>query len=236
MQPLIVCVDGYDDDHKGAGFNLTESDYIDYMRFLAEEAASLNLSIGLKNSLAILDDVQDVIQFAVNEQAVSMEETDKYDKFLGGKYNGTYGGIQRPVFNVEYVEAYAGSKNQSKSLVASMVQEGKPTDRNLTAGLLSSYCSQNRTLSTITKLQSLNGWRLDCDRKEYWTPVNITAMPNKLKPAISTCLQGKALNSTSTNGTNTSFNSSSVAKGTKTATKARTIRKSFKGTWLYGNK
>jgi hypothetical protein len=207
------------------------------MMFLAEQAAALNLSIGLKNSLAILDDVQDVIQFAVNEQAVSNSETDKYDKFLGGMYNGTYGGVPRPVFNVEYVEAYADSKNQSKSLIAGMVQEGKPTPQNLTAGLLSSYCSQNRTLSTILKLQNLNGWRLDCDRKEHWTPMNITATPNKLKPAFPSCPMGKALNSTSTNGTSTSSNStSSPVRDPKTGLRSRSIRKSFRGTWLYRSK
>jgi hypothetical protein len=207
------------------------------LRFLAEEAASLNLSIGLKNALEILDQVQDVIQFAVNEQAVSMEETDRYDAFLGGKYNGTYSGIQRPVFNVEYVEAYAGAKNQSKSMVANMVQEGKLTDPKLIGDLYSSYCDQNRTLSTILKLQSLNGWRLDCDRKEHWTQIDIKAMPDKLKPGKPYCPIGRKsvspTNSTSSANSTSYGNASTVAKGPRKPVRERPVRRSFRTTWLY---
>lgn len=41
---------------------------MDYVRFLASTAAANNLAIGLKNSVDIIPDVVDVMQFAVNEQ------------------------------------------------------------------------------------------------------------------------------------------------------------------------
>jgi glycosyl hydrolase family 114 len=73
---------------------LTEKDSVNYIRFMAKEAARYNMSTGLKNSDAILPQVQDVIQFAVNEECAAMGECNVYKNFLKSK----------PVFHIEYTK------------------------------------------------------------------------------------------------------------------------------------
>jgi hypothetical protein len=66
---------------------------------MAKEAKSLGLGIGLKNALAIVDSVTDVIQFAVNEQCAIHNECNLYNNFTA---------TGKPVFHIEY-----GSGDQS---------------------------------------------------------------------------------------------------------------------------
>jgi hypothetical protein len=60
---------------------------------MASVAAQYGLAIGLKNSMGILPQVQDVIQFAVNEQCASYGECGQYNSFLASG---------KPVFHIEY--------------------------------------------------------------------------------------------------------------------------------------
>ncbi|RDW86667.1 endo alpha-1,4 polygalactosaminidase [Aspergillus mulundensis] len=83
-------VDGYDNTN---GLDLSEDDTVDYMNFLAEEAHSRNLSIGLKNAGAVIDRVIGKMQWSVNEQCAQYDECDTYAAFVRrGK----------PVFHIEY--------------------------------------------------------------------------------------------------------------------------------------
>jgi endo-alpha-1,4-polygalactosaminidase (GH114 family) len=66
---------------------------------MANEAKSLGLGIGLKNALAIVDSVADVIQFAVNEECAAHHECNLYNNFTAAG---------KPVFHIEY-----GSGDQS---------------------------------------------------------------------------------------------------------------------------
>lgn len=75
------------------GFGLEQSAYADYVKFLASTAAANNLAIGLKNSLDLIPDVIDVIQFAVNEQCHDYDECDKYKPLTEAN---------KAVFNIEY--------------------------------------------------------------------------------------------------------------------------------------
>lgn len=43
------------------------TDAIDYVRYLASEATANRMKMGLKNAQGILDQVSDVVEFAVNE-------------------------------------------------------------------------------------------------------------------------------------------------------------------------
>ncbi|KAI9927823.1 hypothetical protein ASPWEDRAFT_41944 [Aspergillus wentii DTO 134E9] len=83
-------VDGYDNSN---GLGLTEDDAIDYVNWMANEAHSRNMSIGLKNAGSIIDSVIKNMQWSVNEQCAQYEECDTYAVFTeAGK----------PVFHIEY--------------------------------------------------------------------------------------------------------------------------------------
>jgi Glycoside-hydrolase family GH114 len=69
------------------------------MKFMSDEALRYNMSIGLKNSLQILGQLNPYIQFAVNEECASMSECGLYASFLQSK----------PVFHIEYVKRNRGS-------------------------------------------------------------------------------------------------------------------------------
>jgi endo-alpha-1,4-polygalactosaminidase (GH114 family) len=83
-------VDGFDND---TGFELTTSDAIDYMTFLAIGAHSLNMSIGLKNAGSIVNQTIDMMQWEVNEQCVQYNECDLFRPFIAAG---------KPVFHIEY--------------------------------------------------------------------------------------------------------------------------------------
>ncbi|EIW78245.1 glycoside hydrolase family 114 protein [Coniophora puteana RWD-64-598 SS2] len=85
-------VDGYGND---TGFNLTQTDGVDYVKFLSDTAHAAGLSYGLKNAGDIVPQVVDVAEWVVNEQCVQYDECDLYQPFI--KAN-------KPVFHIEYTD------------------------------------------------------------------------------------------------------------------------------------
>lgn len=90
--------DGVDPDNVDGAFNdpgfpLTAATQLDFNKFLASTAHSLNLTVGLKNDLDQVKDLVSVFDFAVNEQCVANEECAMLDPFI--KAN-------KPVFGIEY--------------------------------------------------------------------------------------------------------------------------------------
>ncbi len=83
-------VDGYANE---SGFDLTPDDQLDFNRFLAREAGSRGLLVGLKNDLDQIPDLVDDFDFAVNEQCFEFDECDAVQPFLDA---------DKPVFNAEY--------------------------------------------------------------------------------------------------------------------------------------
>ena len=83
-------VDGYDND---TGLDLTTSDAIDYLSFLAQEAHGLNLAIGLKNAASIVNNTIGFLEWEVNEQCVQYEECQAFQPFISQN---------KPVFHIEY--------------------------------------------------------------------------------------------------------------------------------------
>ena len=83
-------IDAYGNNN---GIGATESDSISFMQFLANEAHSRGMGIGLKNSLEIFDSVSSIIDFAVNEECVKYSECNTYTNFLASR---------APVVNIEY--------------------------------------------------------------------------------------------------------------------------------------
>lgn len=75
------------------GFGYDKSAYVDYIKFMAQEAKNHNLAIGLKNAIDIIPDVVDVMQFAVNEQCHEYNECGSYKPFTDQN---------KAVFNIEY--------------------------------------------------------------------------------------------------------------------------------------
>ncbi|KFA60742.1 hypothetical protein S40285_04715 [Stachybotrys chlorohalonatus IBT 40285] len=86
-------VDGFGNEN---GLGLTAQDSIDFVRFLAEEAHSHNMAIGLKNAGDIIEDVLDVVQFSVNEQCIEYSECEVFEAFINA---------DKPVFHIEYPES-----------------------------------------------------------------------------------------------------------------------------------
>lgn len=84
-------VDGFEQD---TGFKLTAADQLNYNRFLAEQAHSRGLSIGLKNDLAQVENLVNDFDFAVNEECFEYNECADLAPFI--KAN-------KAVFQVEYL-------------------------------------------------------------------------------------------------------------------------------------
>lgn len=86
-------IDGYDNDN---GLSLTTSDAVDYLTFLSNGAHALNMSIGLKNGGAIINETISMMQWEVNEQCEQYNECDLFRPFVeAGK----------PVFHIEYPDS-----------------------------------------------------------------------------------------------------------------------------------
>lgn len=83
-------IDAYDNEN---GLGLTKADAVDYVKFLANGASALGMSIGLKNSGDIAKTVLPLMQWSVNEQCGQYGECDVLQPFIkSGK----------PVFRIEY--------------------------------------------------------------------------------------------------------------------------------------
>ena len=83
-------LDGYGNN---TGFNLSKSNSINYISFLAMEAHNTNLVIALKNSAEIVSSVQPVLDFAIVESCYEYDECCLYEEFIS---NG------KPIFSIEY--------------------------------------------------------------------------------------------------------------------------------------
>jgi len=89
-------VDGF---ANSTGFSLTASDQLDYNRFLASEAHKRGLSVGLKNDLDQVSQLEPYFDWALNEECLQYSECGQLSPFIqAGK----------AVFHVEYSPA---SKN-----------------------------------------------------------------------------------------------------------------------------
>ncbi len=87
-------VDGYIND---TGFNLTSLDQLSFNKFLATQAHKRDLSIGLKNDLDQVVELEPYFDFALNESCHEHNECEKLTPFI--KAN-------KPVFNAEYDKKY----------------------------------------------------------------------------------------------------------------------------------
>lgn len=92
-------VDGYLND---PGFPLTAQTQLDYNEFIAAEAHARGLSVGLKNDLEQVAELEPFFDWALNEECFEYEECDVYTR--------TFIAANKAVFHAEYVPASELSK------------------------------------------------------------------------------------------------------------------------------
>ncbi|EAR10582.1 endo alpha-1,4 polygalactosaminidase [Reinekea blandensis] len=103
-------VDGFDN---ATGFPLMASDQLSYNRFLAAQAHTLDLAIGLKNDLGQIEQLVDTFDFAVNEECFEYNECDSLKPFIqAGK----------AVLNAEY-SAYLYTSEYGRTQLCNQARE-----------------------------------------------------------------------------------------------------------------
>lgn len=83
-------VDGYQND---SGFTLTYSDQLTFNKWLAQQAHQRNLSVGLKNDLEQVTELEPYFDWALNEECFQFQECEPLLQFVNAG---------KSVFGVEY--------------------------------------------------------------------------------------------------------------------------------------
>lgn len=94
--------DGVDPDNmdgytQNSGFTITADQQLAYNKFIANEARTRGLSVGLKNDLNQIVELEPYFDFAVNEQCNEYNECNLLLPFINSG---------KPVFNIEYASDY----------------------------------------------------------------------------------------------------------------------------------
>jgi len=87
-------MDGYANN---TGFSLSSDEQLIYNVFIANEARTRGLSVGLKNDLNQIERLEPYFDFALNEQCHRYKECDLLKPFIDAN---------KPVFNAEYNDKY----------------------------------------------------------------------------------------------------------------------------------
>ena len=95
-------MDGYSND---TGFALSANVQLAYNKFIANEAHQRGLSVGLKNDLEQIVELEPYYDFSVNEQCHEYDECDMMQPFID---------VQKPVFNAEYYQGYVDNSNNER--------------------------------------------------------------------------------------------------------------------------
>ena len=98
-------IDGFTNN---TGFALSDSDQLNYNEFLAEQAHARGLSIGLKNDVDQVGELEPYFDFAINEQCHKYNECDTLTPFILNN---------KPVFNAEYKKAYVNNTDNKRDLM-----------------------------------------------------------------------------------------------------------------------
>jgi len=122
-------VDVYEND---SGFRLTAADQLDYNRFLANEAHTLGLSVGLKNAVGLVAQLEPEFDWALNEECLSYEECETLAPFLAA---------DKAAFHVEYVDEPSEGEALLDEVCGGPAIDG---------------------FSTLIKTRDLDEWRLAC--------------------------------------------------------------------------
>ena len=98
------------------GFPLTQEDALIYQRALIDLAHERGLGIGLKNTMELIPELAEEIDFAVNEQCQQYDECDTYAPLIA---------LNKPVFNIEYQDGTCdGQPDGVSTLLAELLLDG----------------------------------------------------------------------------------------------------------------
>jgi hypothetical protein len=122
-------IDGFQSD---TGFPLNQVDQLDYNRFLANQAHLRGLSIGLKNAVELIGDLEDDFDWAINESCLVYNECARLQPFLNSG---------KAVLHAEYVDDPADGPAKQSEVCAEPSISG---------------------FSTKIFTWDLDGWSLDC--------------------------------------------------------------------------
>jgi len=100
-------MDGYTND---TGFNLTSQHQLNYNKFIAIEARKRGLSVGLKNDVNQIYELEPFFDFAVNEQCHEFNECENMQLFIDAN---------KPVFNAEYQVKYRDNTDGARDEICS---------------------------------------------------------------------------------------------------------------------
>ncbi|KAE9366181.1 glycoside hydrolase family 114 protein, partial [Stipitochalara longipes BDJ] len=123
-------VDGYDNSN---GLSLSPASAADFIKYMAHEAHSRGLSMGLKNAGGIANEVLSFVEWQVNEQCVQYNDCDQLAPFIAQN---------KPVFHIEYPD---GAPN--------ITPDVKPKICNAPSA---------KGFSTLLKKMSLDDWVDPC--------------------------------------------------------------------------
>lgn len=134
-----VDMDNVDIFQQSTGLSITEADTSDYLNYLAEQAHSRGLGLGLKNAGQIVSSVIDNMDWCINESCTAQGNCDMYSPFITAS---------KPVFHIEY----PGTTTMTSGDFDSTITE--------------KYCSTSGGASgfvTDLKNLSLDSWVQFCD-------------------------------------------------------------------------
>jgi hypothetical protein len=100
-------MDGYTNS---TGFTLTATHQLAYNKFIANEAHKRGLSVGLKNDLVQIAELEPYYDFSVNEQCHEYAECDYMQAFIDAN---------KPVLNAEYADKYVNNTAGAKDSMCS---------------------------------------------------------------------------------------------------------------------
>lgn len=122
-------VDAFDND---SGFPLSRSDQLDFNRFLARQAHDRGLSIGLKNALDLIEELEPEFDWALNEECLDYDECEESRPFIDAG---------KAVFHTEYVDRESQGQAKLDDVCDDPTREG---------------------FSTLVKTWDLDAWQLAC--------------------------------------------------------------------------
>ena len=102
-------MDGYTPDND-TGFDLTAQHQLSYNKFIATEARKRGLSVGLKNDLNQIIELEPFFDFSVNEQCHEYDECELLQPFISAN---------KPVFNAEYKQKYKNNTDGARDEICS---------------------------------------------------------------------------------------------------------------------
>lgn len=98
-------LDGYTNN---TGFNLTNKHQLAYNKFIANEARNRGLTVGLKNDLNQIQELEPFFDFSINEQCHIYNECNLLTPFIEKN---------KPVFSLEYDDKYINNTNNERDIM-----------------------------------------------------------------------------------------------------------------------